>query len=183
LLKEIELLFENGYFYTDIEKMFPKFYKDNKSKINFLYTQVLEERFKKTKLWKFKRILMFTGLDKSRLKSLKREDSSRKQLERIKNMIRKTQYDSDIHSYTPYKSKKEIESVLNDEIKKAEEESEGQKKFKRDDSDYTEDEEEFIIIERRADPLTVINTPVQNNVAPVETQPAAKHRRILCDDK
>jgi hypothetical protein len=35
LLKEIELLFENGYFYTDIEKMFPKFYKDNKSKINF----------------------------------------------------------------------------------------------------------------------------------------------------
>jgi hypothetical protein len=47
LLKEIELLFENGYFYTDIEKMFPKFYKDNKKKINFLFTQVLEERYKK----------------------------------------------------------------------------------------------------------------------------------------
>jgi hypothetical protein len=46
LLKEIELLFENGYFYTDIEKLFPKFYKDNKSKINFLYTQILDERFK-----------------------------------------------------------------------------------------------------------------------------------------
>jgi hypothetical protein len=46
LLKEIELLFQNGYFYTEIE-MFPKFYKDNKSKINFLYTQVLEERFKR----------------------------------------------------------------------------------------------------------------------------------------
>jgi hypothetical protein len=27
--------------------MFPKFYKDNKSKINFLYTQVLEERFRR----------------------------------------------------------------------------------------------------------------------------------------
>jgi hypothetical protein len=50
LLKEIELQFENGYFYTDIEKIFPKFYKDNKSKINFLYTQVLGERFKKTQL-------------------------------------------------------------------------------------------------------------------------------------
>jgi hypothetical protein len=32
LLKEIELLFENGYFYKDIEKMFLKFHKDNKSK-------------------------------------------------------------------------------------------------------------------------------------------------------
>jgi hypothetical protein len=47
LLNEIELLFENGYFYTDIEKKFLKFYKDNKSKINFLYTQVLGERFKR----------------------------------------------------------------------------------------------------------------------------------------
>jgi hypothetical protein len=47
LLKQIELLFENGYFYTDIEKMFPKFYKDNKSKIAFLYTQVIAERFKR----------------------------------------------------------------------------------------------------------------------------------------
>jgi hypothetical protein len=37
LLKEIELLLENCYFYTDIEKMFPKFYKNNKLKINFLY--------------------------------------------------------------------------------------------------------------------------------------------------
>jgi hypothetical protein len=27
--------------------MFPKFHKDNKLKINFLYTQVLDERFKK----------------------------------------------------------------------------------------------------------------------------------------
>jgi hypothetical protein len=35
------------YFYTDIEKMFPKLYKHNKSKINFLYTQVLDEKFKK----------------------------------------------------------------------------------------------------------------------------------------
>jgi hypothetical protein len=47
LLKQIKLMFENGYFYTDIEKKFPKFYKHNKSKINFLYTQVLDERFKK----------------------------------------------------------------------------------------------------------------------------------------
>jgi hypothetical protein len=63
-----------------------------------------------------------------------------------------------------------------------EEESEVQKRFKRDDSDDTENEEQFIIIEHRADPLTVINTPIQDGVAPAETQPVAKHRRILRDD-
>jgi hypothetical protein len=63
-----------------------------------------------------------------------------------------------------------------------EEQSESKKRFKRDDSDDTEDEEEFIIIERRADPLTVISTPIQDGVAPAETQPVVKHRRILRDD-
>jgi hypothetical protein len=48
---------------------------------------------------------------------------------------------------------KEFEFVLNDEIQKVEEESEARKKFKRDDSDYTEDEEELVIIEHRPDPL------------------------------
>jgi hypothetical protein len=51
-------------------------------------------------------------------------------------------------------------------MKKVEEESESQKKFKRDDDDDIEDEEELIIIERKADPLTVINTPIQDGVAP-----------------
>jgi thioredoxin-related protein len=68
--------------------MFQKFYKDNKSKNIILYTQVLDERLKKIGLWKIKMILMFTSPDKSRLKSLKRENSSRKQLERIKNILR-----------------------------------------------------------------------------------------------
>jgi hypothetical protein len=60
-----------------------------------------------------------------------------------------------------------------------EEESEGLKKFKRDNSDDTEDEEEFIIIEHRPDPLTIINTPIHDGVAPTETQRVIKHRRIL----
>jgi hypothetical protein len=47
LLKEIELMFQNDYFYTNTEKMIQKFCKDNKIKINFLYTQVLDERFKR----------------------------------------------------------------------------------------------------------------------------------------
>jgi hypothetical protein len=45
LLKKIELMFENSYFYVEIEKMFLKLLKDNKMKNNFLYTQVLDERF------------------------------------------------------------------------------------------------------------------------------------------
>jgi hypothetical protein len=77
---------------------------------------------------------------------------------------------------------KDFESVLNDEIKKVEEASEVQRKFNRDDSDDSDDEEELIIIEHRADPLTVINTPIQDSVAPAETQPVVKHPRILCDD-
>jgi hypothetical protein len=63
-----------------------------------------------------------------------------------------------------------------------EEASAVQNKFNRDDSDDTEDEEEFIIVEHRPDPLTVINSPTQDGVAPAETQPVVKHRRILRDD-
>jgi hypothetical protein len=47
LLKEIELMFENRYFYTDIEKLFPTFYAANTERINLLFTQVLDERFKR----------------------------------------------------------------------------------------------------------------------------------------
>jgi hypothetical protein len=77
---------------------------------------------------------------------------------------------------------KDFESVHNDVIKEVKEESKGQKMFKRDSSDDTEDEEEFIIIEHRPDPLTIINTPIQDGVAPAETQPVVKHLRILRDD-
>jgi hypothetical protein len=65
---------------------------------------------------------------------------------------------------------------------KVEEASEARKKFQRDDSDDTEDEDEFIILEHRPDPLTVINTLIQDNLAPVETQPVVKHRSIFRDD-
>jgi hypothetical protein len=47
LLKEIELMFENGYKLEDIEKQFPDFYKRNTERINLLYYQVYGERFKR----------------------------------------------------------------------------------------------------------------------------------------
>jgi hypothetical protein len=40
-------MFENGNFYTNIQKMFPKFYTDNGKRINLLFTQVLDEIFKR----------------------------------------------------------------------------------------------------------------------------------------
>jgi hypothetical protein len=33
VLKEIELVFENGYFFTEFENMFPKFCRENKMRI------------------------------------------------------------------------------------------------------------------------------------------------------
>jgi hypothetical protein len=182
LIKEIELLFENGYFYTDIEKMFTKFYKDNKSKINFLFTHVLEERFKRDPTLEVQKDIDVYRFRQEQLCITETRRQLPKTNRNNKKHDQRSQYDSDIHSYTYYKSKKEFESTINDEIKKVEEESEGQKKFKRDDSDDTEDEEEFLIIEYRPNPLTIINTPIQDNVAPAETQPVVKYRRILHDD-
>jgi hypothetical protein len=115
---------------------------------------------------------------------LKREDTSGKQLERIKKYAQRTQYDadSDICSYKCYKTKKGFESALNYEIMKVEEECEARKKFKREDRDDTEDEEEFIILEYRPDPLTMINTPIQDDLVPVESKHVIKHYRIFHDD-
>jgi hypothetical protein len=47
LLKKIELMFEKGYSFTDIKKLFPTFCAANTERINLLYTQVLEVRFNK----------------------------------------------------------------------------------------------------------------------------------------
>jgi DNA-binding protein H-NS len=45
LLKEIELMFENGYYFTDIKILFPSSFAVDTERINLLYTQVLEVRF------------------------------------------------------------------------------------------------------------------------------------------
>jgi hypothetical protein len=94
--------------------------------------------------------LTFARPSKSKSKSIKREDGSGKDK---KKHVHRIGYedDFDIQSYRGYKVKKEFESVVNDEIKKVEEESEGQKKFNRDNSDDSEDEEEVIILKHKPD--------------------------------
>jgi hypothetical protein len=181
LLKEIELLFENGYFHTDIEEMFPKFYKINKSKINFLYKQVIAERYRRDPTLELQKNIDVYKCRQEQIDIIEKRRQFQKTVRKNRKHER-SHHDTEIQSYKRFKAKKDFKSFLNDEIKKVEEQSEGQKRFKRDDGDDTEDEEEIIIIEHRPDPLTVINTPIQHNVAPAATQPIAKHHRILRDD-
>jgi hypothetical protein len=47
LLKEIKLIFENGYFSNDVAAMFPELYEGNIKRINLLSTQVLDEIMKR----------------------------------------------------------------------------------------------------------------------------------------
>jgi hypothetical protein len=165
----------------DIEKMFPKFCKDNKSKIKFLYTQILNERFKKDPTLEIQIDINVYKCRQDQIDIIEKGRKLRKTVRKNRKHER-SHHDSDIQSYKRFKAIKEFESVLNDEIKKVEEESEVQRKFNRDDSDDTEDEEELVIIEHRANPLTIINTPIQDGVAPTATQSVVKHHRILRDD-
>jgi hypothetical protein len=133
LLKEIELLFENGYFYTDIERMFPKFYKDNKSKINFLYTQVLDERYRRDPTLELQRNIDVYRCRQEQIGTIEKKRQLWKTTRKNKKHTQKTDYDVDsyIQNYKGDKAKKDFESALTDEIKKVEEESEAQKKFKK----------------------------------------------------
>jgi hypothetical protein len=147
LLKEIELLFENGYIYTDIEKMFPKFYKDNKSKINFLFKEVLEERYKRDPTLEIQKDINVYKCRQEQIDIIKKRRQLRKTVKKNKIRDKRSHHDSDVKSYKHFKAMQDFESALSDEINQSE------KRFKRDDSDNTEDEEELVIIERRADPL------------------------------
>jgi hypothetical protein len=128
LLKEIELLFENGYFYTDIEQMFPKFYRDNKSKINFLFLEVQEERYKKDPTLEIQKNINVYKCRQEDINVIEKRRRLRKTVRKNKKHER-SHPDSDIKNYKRFKAIKEFESVLNDEIKKVEEASEVQRKL------------------------------------------------------
>jgi hypothetical protein len=85
VLKE---MFQNGYFYTDIEKIFPKFYKDNKSKINFLYTQVLDERFKKDRTLEIEKNIDVCKCKQQQIDIIKKRRQLWKTNRKNKNIIR-----------------------------------------------------------------------------------------------
>jgi hypothetical protein len=129
LLKEIELLFENGYSYTDIEKMFPKFYKDNKSKINFLYKQVTAERCRKNPTLELQKNIDVYKYRHEQINIIEKRRQLRKAVRKNRKHERSHHY-TEIQRYKRFKAIKEFESALYDEIKKVEEASEVQKRFK-----------------------------------------------------
>jgi hypothetical protein len=99
LLKEIELLFKNGYFYTDIEEMFPKFYKNNKAKINLLFTQILEERFKKDQTLEVQKDINVYKCRQNQIDVIEKRRKLRKTVKKNKKHERRSHHDSDIRSY------------------------------------------------------------------------------------
>jgi hypothetical protein len=146
-----------------------------------LYTQVIAERFRRDPTLELQKNIDVYKCRQEQINIIEKRRWLQKTIRKNRKHDQ-SHHDTEIQSYKCFKAKKDFKSALTDEIKKVEDESEVQKRFKRDDSDDTEDEEEFIIVEHRADPLTVINTPIQDNLAPVATQPIAKHHRILSDD-
>jgi hypothetical protein len=89
-------------FYTDIEKMFPKFYKDNKSKINFLYTQILAERFKRDTTLEVQKDIDVYRCRQEQIDIIKKRRQLRKTVRKNKKRDQRSHHDSDIHSYNRY---------------------------------------------------------------------------------
>jgi hypothetical protein len=134
-------MFENGCTYKDAEKQFPSFYRINGKKINLLYQQVYAERLKKDPLLTIQKD---TDLYKSRQYQIEIIEKRRT----LKNLMKKTERnkeddededeDEDLHSCKQYKTKKDFESVLHNEIQKA-----IKRKSERDEpSEDSEEEDE-----------------------------------------
>jgi hypothetical protein len=111
LFQEIKLMFENGCTYLDIGKQFRSFYRINSERINLLFKQVNEERFKRDPTLVIEKN---TDLYKSRQNQIEIIEKRRT----LKNLMKKSERnkeedddeeeDSDIHSCKQYKAKKDF---------------------------------------------------------------------------
>jgi hypothetical protein len=110
-------MFENWYSFTDINKIFPKFYAINTERINLLYTQVLEVRFNKDPTLTVENNIDVYNVRQDQIEIILKRRTLRKAIKRSERN-KENEEDSNIHSYKRYKSKKDFESVLNNEIKK-----------------------------------------------------------------
>jgi hypothetical protein len=84
--------------------MFPKFYKDNKLKINFLYTQVLEERFKEDLTLEVQKDIDVYRSRQEQIQIIEKRRLLQKRTRKNKNKHpQRTDYDgdSDSRSYNP----------------------------------------------------------------------------------
>jgi hypothetical protein len=107
LLKGIELMFKNGYFYTDIEKMFLMFYAGNTERINLLYTQVLEVRFNRDPTLTVEKNIDIYKVSQDHIETIEKRRTLRKAIKRSERN-KEDEEDSNIHSFKRYKSKKDF---------------------------------------------------------------------------
>jgi hypothetical protein len=141
LLKEIELIFENGYFYKDVAVMFSTFYKANIERINLLYTQVLEERFKRNPTLMFQKDIDIYKSRQNQIETIEKRKTLPKAIKRNERK-KESEEDSNISSYKRYIAKKDFESALNNEIKKVEEQKPIKRKSERNDTPEVSEEED-----------------------------------------
>jgi hypothetical protein len=116
--------------------IFPTFYTASTERINLLYTQVLDERFKRDIT-----LTILNGIDvyKSRLEEIVFIEKRRTLQKGIKKRLKKKESDdhSNIPTYKQYKTKKDLESVLINKSRKP-----INKKSERDDTPVVSEEED-----------------------------------------
>jgi hypothetical protein len=94
--------------------MFPKFYEDNKSKISFLYTQVLEEKFKRVPTLEVQKNIDVYRSRQEQVDIIENRRQLQKTSRKNKKHDQRSQYDSGIHSHKHFKAKKEFESATSE---------------------------------------------------------------------
>jgi hypothetical protein len=148
LLKEIELIFENGYSFADIKEIFPTFYEVNIERINLLFTQVLQERFNRDPTLTIQKNIDIYKSRQDKIETIEKRRTLKKAIRRSERN-KEDEEDSNSHSYKRYKTKKDFESVLNNKVQKAKQQRPIKRKFERDDtSDVTGDEEDEEILSK-----------------------------------
>jgi hypothetical protein len=80
-------MFENGYSYTDIEKLFPTFYVADRERINLLFSQ------------------KFLRKDSNQIEIIEKRRTLRKTIKRLERK-QENEENWNIHSYKRYKAKK-----------------------------------------------------------------------------
>jgi hypothetical protein len=155
LLKELELMLENGYSYEDVEKIFPSFYRGNSERINLLYFQVLQERFNRDPTLIIQKDIDIYKIRQNQIEIIEKRRALKKAIRRSERN-KEDNDDSDDHSYKRYKSKKDFESVLHNEVQKAKQEIPIKRKSERDEDEDENDTEDVIEEYQRKRPRRLI---------------------------
>jgi hypothetical protein len=88
--------------------MFPKFYKDNKSKINFLYTQVLAERFKRDPSLEIQKNIDVYRSRQEQVDIIEKRRHLQKTSRKNKKRDQRSHHDCEIQSDKRFKAKKDF---------------------------------------------------------------------------